>query len=87
MRRLFYATQAVSEYSPQISLLELCMRHVIARIKFQGRDTPGPVPPSLIRTKPCTYVDMHKYLYMNKSLHKCLCHAVGAKLNHIPYVL
>ena len=37
--RLFYATQAVSEYSPQIGLLQMCMC-VIARIKFQGKDTP-----------------------------------------------
>ena len=41
---LFYATQAVSEYSPQIGLLQLCMC-VITRIKFQGRDTPcAPFP-------------------------------------------
>ena len=42
--RLFYATQAVSEYSPQISLLQQCMC-VIAWITFQGRDTPcAPLP-------------------------------------------
>ena len=42
--RLFYATQAVSEYSPQIGLLQLCMC-VIARIEFQGKDTPcAPFP-------------------------------------------
>ena len=42
--RLFYATQAVSEYSPQIGLLQLCMC-VIARVEFQGKDTPcAPFP-------------------------------------------
>ena len=42
--RLFYATQAVSEYSPQIGLLQLRMC-VIARIKFLGKDTPcAPFP-------------------------------------------
>ena len=45
------------EYCTQISLLQFCIC-VIARIKFQGRDTP--CAPSLYK-KPCTCVNMHKY--------------------------
>ena len=41
-----YTTQAVSEYSTQISLLQLYMCFT-AKIKFQGRYTPCSPPPSL----------------------------------------
>ena len=39
--RLFYATQAISEYSPQISLLQLCMC-IKARINCKGEIPPVP---------------------------------------------
>ena len=81
--RLFYATQAVSEYSPQISLLQLCMC-VIEMIKFQGRDTPcAPLP----LKKPCPCANMRKYLYMNKSEHGYLCLLFGAQLNYAQFTL
>ena len=61
--RLFYVTQAVSEYSPQISLdlLQLCMC-VIARIKFQGRDTP--CVPSSSKRNPAHINNIYIYIYI-----------------------
>ena len=55
-----YATQAVSEYSTQVSLLQLCMC-VIARIKFQGMDIP--CAPLLSKRNPAR-ANMHKCLSM-----------------------
>ena len=40
--RLFYATQAISEYSPQISLLQLCM---CVKVRLNCKGEIPPVPP------------------------------------------
>ena len=33
----------------------------------------------------CKYAQVPTYTYTKKSLHECLCYAVGAKPNHIQF--